>query len=391
MTDSGAESIVDALRDGVVPPKNVLNLLVGHERFLAVVRRSLNRIAEDTSLAGTKLLVGAPGAGKSMLMAAIREIAFDERFAVSYVVVDARGDTLSDLEYFVAEVLKKLRTPEIPERECVEDVLSSWASQAIEAVEQDRSLRSPVDRVRALRQQTLERFRTANVEQPSIVNALVSYVVGSYCKDSEVLQLVKKWFYCENLTLPQLRSIGIDTRITRRTAIPALNSFVALLKAVGYHGLVLLVDEVERVMELWTDGQRQRAYETLRQLIDQQLHRCFAVLAITPDVLQDGDRGIPSYRALHRRVGEVTLGRRAANPRATGYAIPLLTESHSREILSRIIGLHERAYGWKASLSAKEIQEMAQTILSAARDRLPGEFVKQVVMQLDDRLSEAEE
>jgi adenylate kinase len=377
------EDLLDCLRDGTAPTFGARSILVDHDGFLSEVNRTLSRIRDSDTLSTVRLLVGLPGSGKTTVLKAVEELAFASDFAVSYVVFDPRSGTLSNPEYLVPEILKRVRTRNSPNRECWEELLRSFAGSLVKKVDSDKSMKSPVDRIRALRTLTLDVFRKHGIEQPSVVSAVVSYVVAIERNDPETIQLVKKWFYGENIDLARLRNIMIDTRINSKTAVAALSSAVSVLKTLGFSGLVLMVDEVERITELWTATQRQRAYETLRQLIDRSLPSVFTLLALTPHILTDRERGIPTYPALNRRVGQLSLTRGAnQNPRNLAYVLDPFERKLLVELFEKIQGFHERAYRWSSPLR-RHGSRAVDLLVGTNGTMLPGQFVKRAVDLLD--------
>src|SRR6266567_419457 len=82
-----AEAIVEQLRFGIPPADQILDFTVGRDEQLAELRRTL----EKSGGRGAALLVRANfGAGKSHLLKVVREIALEERYAVSYIEVNSQ-------------------------------------------------------------------------------------------------------------------------------------------------------------------------------------------------------------------------------------------------------------------------------------------------------------
>src|SRR6266487_6439857 len=106
------EDLVDCLRDGAAPTFGARSILVNHAGFLSEAKRALSRIRDSDTLSTVRLVVGLPGSGKTTVMRVVEEMAYASGFAVSYVVFDPRSGTLTNPEYLVPEILKRVRTRE---------------------------------------------------------------------------------------------------------------------------------------------------------------------------------------------------------------------------------------------------------------------------------------
>lgn len=135
------------------------------------------------------------------------------------------------------------------------------------------------------------------------------------------------WLRGEPVPLARMRGVGLQSRIGRHTARGLLLSLASWLARTRGTGLVLDLDlarlEVarrppveEREGLYYSRAAVFDAYELLRQLIDATdgLHSTVVSVVITPALVTDESRGLPSYSALHLRVADEVRDRRRANP-----------------------------------------------------------------------------
>jgi hypothetical protein len=126
-----------------------------------------------------------------------------------------------------------------------------------------------------------------------------------------------RWLRGEKLKAAERRGIGVSTNVDRRNARAMLLSMAVLVHAVSYRGLVVLVDNAdvmarvvrEEGIPYYTRGNRDQAYEMLRQLIDESHLSAylFLVVAGNTDLYDNQKTGFPSYPALIARIqSEIT-------------------------------------------------------------------------------------
>ncbi len=373
-----ALAIVDSLQDGVVPEIGARDVMTGtgYEEYLVHMGGLLDRVASNDLRAAVRFLVGPPGSGKTMLMAIFREMALERGLAITEVAVDPRGDLLSYPEQFFFECMRNLRIPEGPDRDSIGLVLEGLALDILNEVDSDPDIKNPTERIRKVREVIYKRTKNANFPLPSMIDALITYTVAYARNRPDTSRRVLKWFYGEKQNLPTLRGLFLDSRIDRQNAEAALASLISVLEVAGFSGLLVLVDEVERTMELWTDRQRQRAYELLRRVMDRRYDGTVICLALTPILLEDETRGIPSYEALAARMGQV----RVTSPGIQGGQLVLgpLGKDELQELLLKVLRINEHAYSWSADDLRALANELTTILINQGKHWPTRAFVKAV-------------
>ena len=126
-----------------------------------------------------------------------------------------------------------------------------------------------------------------------------------------------RWLRGQKLSAAERRGIGVPANVDRRNARAMLLSMAVLIHAASYRGLMVLVDNADVMARVvrsdgvpyYTRGNRDQAYEMLRELIDEshQSAYLFLVVAGNPDLYENQKTGFPSYPALAARVqSEIT-------------------------------------------------------------------------------------
>jgi chromosomal replication initiation ATPase DnaA len=118
-----ARDVIDALRQGVVPDRNLDLLIIGQTK----PRQHLKELFEEArnNKSPFKFIRGPYGAGKTFLCSWLREYALNNEFAVSTVNIGP-DQPLSDLPIFFSGLINGLRTFEKRDSSALVDILESW-------------------------------------------------------------------------------------------------------------------------------------------------------------------------------------------------------------------------------------------------------------------------
>jgi hypothetical protein len=199
-------------------------------------------------------------------------------------------------------------------------------------------------------------------------------------------QMLYEWFEGGRLSKKDLRQWQIFESLSKTNSKRLLVSLILMLRYLGYHGLIVLLDELETVL-LQSASVRNAAYENVRLLIDnaEQAHHLHVFFSIIPDVLL-ADKGFKSYDALWSRVRSVGESRRL-NYRSIVIDLHR-TPLETLELLTlgkRLRHIHELAYRWSAEAIMTDafIEQVCQT--QQRMGLLPEVrlFIKQIVRYLD--------
>ncbi len=296
------EHVFERLRSGVVPERGLTAFAVGIERQRAELRRQLDLAQAGEGL--FKFLRGGYGCGKTFMARLAVLDAQEAGFATSFVVVSDNDLHFHRFDDVYRKVVQELGTASCP-RGALGDIVDRWIAKVENALvdggadeqaadfdakvqqrmgEELASLtggKAPEDLARVLRQIFALKQAGKNVE----AGALLSWLSGS-----------------GNVAADMKKSAGVKGDISSRDALAYLHGILELVKAAGYKGLVIVIDEAETILRMKSDV-RGKSLNGIRQICDAaaQYHGLLWVFTGTPEFF-DTKRGVAGLQPLHDRI-----------------------------------------------------------------------------------------
>jgi hypothetical protein len=308
------EHIFERLRSGVVPER-------GLEAFAVGIDRSRSEIGRQLDLAGNnegvfKFLRGGYGCGKTFMARLALLDAQAKGFATSFVVVSDNDLHFHRFDDVYRKVVQELATDRC-DRGALGFILDRWIARMEDAaidgganpdaedfdtqvqqrIESDLASltggKAPEDMTRVLR----SIFALKQQNKFPEASALLSWLSGS-----------------ENVAASSKRIAGIKGDIGSKEAMDYLQGILAITKAAGYKGLVIVIDEAETMLRMKTDI-RAKSLNGIRQICDaaDRYPGLFWVFTGTPEFF-DTNRGVAGLSPLHDRLKLIKTGN-FANPR----------------------------------------------------------------------------
>lgn len=296
------DHIFERLRSGVVPERSLEVFAVGIDRQRTEINRQLKLAAEGEGV--FKFLRGGYGCGKTFMSRLALLEAQSQGFATSFVVVSDNDLHFYKFDDVYRKVVQELGTNTCP-RGALSDILDRWIARVEEALvaggaeesspdfdqqvqqRMDQELASmtggqaPEDMARVLR--TIFQLKQAgNLAEAS---ALISWLSGS-----------------ENVAASAKKAAGIKGDIGSREALDYLHGILEIVKAAGYRGLVIVIDEAETILRMRHDV-RGKSLNGIRQICD-AADRYGGLLWLftgTPDFF-DTNRGVAGLQPLYDRI-----------------------------------------------------------------------------------------
>ncbi len=267
LTPRELEHIFESLRKGLVPERGIDTFAVGIDRQLGELHRQLDlaRNGEGT----IKFLRGGYGCGKTFMARLALLDAQARGFATSFVVVSDSDLRFHRFDDVYRKVMMELGTASCP-RGAIGDILDRWIGQVEEALigageddeapDFDTKVRerldadlaattggqAPQDFVRVI--QTI--FDLKQKGDVADAGALVSWLCGS----SNVAAAAKK-------------VAGVKGDISTSDALDYLRGVLEIVKAAGYSGLAIVIDEAETILRMRKDS-RHKSLNGIRQIAD---------------------------------------------------------------------------------------------------------------------------
>lgn len=296
------EHVLERLRSGVVPHRGLETFAVGVEKNRAEIGRQLD-LAQGGEGA-FKFLRGGYGCGKTFMSRLALLDAHSRNFAGSFVVVSENDLQFHKFDEVYRRIMQQLSTAYC-ERQALSDILDRWIGRVEEALisaghdedadgfdelvakrlEDDLHARTkgkvPNDMLRTL--STI--FRLKQERKNHEAGALLSWLSGSTNVDASVKRLA-------NLK----GDIGSDR------ALDYLHGILEIIKAAGYKGLVVVIDEAETILRARRDV-RGKTLNGIRQIIDasDRFEGLLWIFTGTPEFF-DSTRGVAGLQPLHDRI-----------------------------------------------------------------------------------------
>lgn len=303
LTKRDIEHIFQALRNGLVPERGIDNFAVGIEQQRGELHRQLSFVGDGEG--SIKFLRGGYGCGKTFMARLALLDAQEKGFATSFVVVSDNDLHFHRFDDVYKRVLTELATVSC-QRGALNDILDRWigavedslidADKDPNADDFDTQVRSrinedlqsmtggkaPQDFVRVI--QTI--FDLKQKQDYYNAGALISWLCGS-----------------GNVAASAKRLAEIKGEIGSREALDYLRGVLEIVKAAGYRGLVIVIDEAETILRMRQDV-RHKSLNGIRQIADASVDfpGLLWLLTGTPEFF-DSKHGVAGLAPLNERIG----------------------------------------------------------------------------------------
>ena len=310
LTSRDIAHVFEALRKGLVPERGIDAFAVGIEARRAEIHRQFD-LAKDGE-GSIKFLRGGYGCGKTFTARLALLDAQQKNFATSFVVVSDNDLHFHRFDDVYRKVMTELGTASCP-RGALSDILDRWIGRVEDALiagGEDENADGFDAKVRQRLEADLDSATRGAVPQDFVrviqtifdlkqkgdavsAGALVSWLCGS----GNVAAAVKK-------------QAGIKGDIDSRVAMAYLRGVLEIVKAAGYTGMLIVIDEAETILRMRTDS-RHKSLNGIRQIADSSVdyHGLLWLFTGTPDFF-DSRHGVQGLAPLHDRIKFMRQGSR---------------------------------------------------------------------------------
>lgn len=342
ISERDMEHVFERLRSGVVPERGLEMFAVGIEQKRAEIHRLL-KMAEDGE-GVFKFLRGGYGCGKTF-MARLALIEAQARgFATSFVVVSDNDLHFDQFDDVYRKVVQELSTSACP-RGALGDILDRWIARVEDAViAGGADEHSPA--FDALVQQRMDEelmsltSGTAPEDMSRVLRALfLCKQAGQFVEAGALLSWLSA---SEHVAASAKRAAGVKGDIGSREAMDYLHGLVEIIKASGYKGLVIVIDEAETILRMRRDV-RGKSLNGIRQICDaaDRYRGLLWIFTGTPE-FYDTKRGVAGLQPLHDRIQFLTHGG-FANPRQAQLALEPFHADRLTEVALKLRELYPTA------------------------------------------------
>jgi hypothetical protein len=390
-----ARDVIDALRQGVVPDKNLDLVIIGHSKARTHLKELLSE--EKNNKSPFKFIRGPYGAGKTFLSSWLREQALKDEYSVSTVNIGP-DQPLSDLPIFYSGLINGLRIPEKTDSCALADILESWLLTIHRKTIQIEGLTSLVssdpEKLSKIVEQRVESelaylsdldpgfapalrafYRAKNTNNPVLASTAIAWLSGS-----------------RSMSNKMLNEIGVRGYLESNQVFPRIRALLSVIKGSRYQGLLLLVDELELIRKFPHTRQREQALEILRLLIDESgkngFPGCLLILTGTDSFFEDDRAGLKSYEALADRISTPNGSDGFVSIRQPVLILQGLNSSKLFTVISRIRDIHGIAYNWHSEERFPDIalKKLVQDWTAFGEDsvsRKPRPIIREFIHILD--------
>jgi P-loop Domain of unknown function (DUF2791) len=393
ISNQDIEHIFERLRSGVVPERGLEAFAVGLDSSRNEIQRQLDLVSNSEGV--FKFLRGGYGCGKTFTSRLALLDAQSQGFATSFVVVSDNDLHFHKFDNVYHKVVQELGTNE-GNRGALGFIIDRWIGRIEEAlidagsdpdnknfdgkvqqrIEGDLSAltngKAPEDMIRVLR--CIFKLKQNNEFEDA--NALISWLSGS-----------------SNVSAKPKRIAGIKGDIGSNEAMDYLQGILAIIKAAGYKGLVIVIDEVETILRMRTDV-RHKSLNGIRQICDaaDHYHGLFWVFTGTPEFF-DTNRGVAGLTPLHDRLK--LIPGKFSSPRQPQLVLKTFDSQRLKEVALKLQELYPTAN--KMQLNNKITPEFIDLLIARVTEGfggdvgiVPRQFLRQLVNIFDLASNEPE-
>lgn len=302
------DTIIQALRAGVVPKLGLQHIQVGRAREVEELVRDIERIGEGG--AAIRFVIGEYGSGKTFFLNLVRLVALEKGLVV--LSADLAPDrrlhaTGGQARALYAEMARNAATRTKPDGGALASIVERFVSQTVR--EAETSGRAPGDAIRA-KLAHLEEL-TGGFDFATVVSR---YWEGHEAGDDDMKANALRWLRAEFATRTDARkALGVRTIVDDASVYDHLKLMAAFVREAGYGGLVVALDEMVNLYKLTSSQARNANYEQILRVLNDVLQGGAAhvgfLLGGTPEFLMDTRRGLFSYQALQSRLAENSFAR----------------------------------------------------------------------------------
>jgi hypothetical protein len=329
------QEIIDALRRGTVPERNLDAFAVGLSRFEGALDEELAQAQRGG--AGFKAVRGEYGSGKTFFVRSLQERARALGFATAEVQISETETPLHQLGTVYRRLMERLSTTEA-KPSAFRSVIDGW----FYALEQDVLAEGRIGETdaQALLEQSTglmeKRLTEISKSVPAFAIALRAYRTALATGRPAIADGILAWLMGQpNVGGEGKRFAGLKGEVDHFTALGFLRALLLVLRDSGFAGLVLVLDEVETLQRVRSDV-RDKGLNALRQLIDEldsgRFPGLYLVITGTPG-FYEGPMGVQRLPPLAQRLHvEFGADRRFDNPRAVQVRLPGFTQPLLEEV-----------------------------------------------------------
>ena len=300
------ETIIQALRAGLVPKVGLQHLQVGRAAETKEMIRDIERISDGG--ATIRCIIGSYGAGKTFFLSLTRQVALHKGLVV--MSADLAPDrrlhaTGGQARSLYMELTRNAGTRTQPLGGAMPAVVERFIQQSRQqADEQGIPVRDVI------------RTKLSHLEELTrgydFAFVLGRYWEGYKSNNDDLKNAALRWLRGEyRLKTEANKALGARSIIDDQNIYDHLKLMALFVRSAGYKGLLVSLDEMVNIYKLVHSRARAANYEQLLRITNDVLQGTASYLGFclggTPEFLLDTRRGVYSYEALQSRLAANTF------------------------------------------------------------------------------------
>lgn len=387
MTNRDVQHVFESLRKGLVPERGIDAFAVGIDKLRDEMSRQLELAASGE---GTiKFLRGDYGCGKTFMGRLTLLDAHEKKFATSFVVVSDSDLRFHRFDDVYRKVMTELGTAACA-RGALGDILDRWIGKvedALIAAGEDEDADDFDQKVRKRLDDDLSSMTGGKAPQDFVRVVQTIFDLKQRGDVAEAGALISWLCGSGNVAASAKKLAGIKGDITSRDSLDYLRGVLEIVKAAGYRGLVIVIDEAETILRMRKDS-RHKSLNGIRQIADAagSYPGLLWVFTGTPEFF-DTRQGVAGLAPLHDRIQFLRQGRFASLRQAQLELMPFDAE-RLRSVAIRLRDLYSSADHQRIDdrVSVEFIDRLVADVTTGFKGDVgvvPRQFLRQFVTQLD--------
>jgi len=370
-------TLLSSVSAGVVPRVGAPYIAIGRKDEIAALLSDMEQINEGGS--AMRFIVGRYGSGKSFLMQLIRGYALERDFITADADLSPERRLYGSGGCGVAtyrELIRNMASKASPDGGALSRMITVWidrlrtdlVSQGLDA--ESDAFASQLNRKIA----DILREIECLVGGFDFAHVMTEYYRAYLAGDDEKRSACLRWLRGEFSSKTEARGalgFSVSVIIDDDNWYDFLKLWAALVRYMGYRGLIVFIDECVNLYKITHRVSRENNYEKILSMFNDTLQGRAPGLGIvfggTPQFLEDTRRGLFSYEALRSRLCDSRFAVEGAR-NLIGPVIRLrrLSDDELFALIKRITNLYAMNYGMEPRITEEEQIKFLQLCLSRA-------------------------
>lgn len=394
-----AGQIIESLRGLVAPSVGIPFILVGRKRETETFLDTMEYISDGN--AAFRFIVGSNGAGKSMMLQAVRNKAIDTGFVTVNTDLSPSASLFGDASLSTyKKLMTSLSTKGARGAAVLEAIIGKVIEKAQENAKSELGKNGNSGNYDDMTLTELNKLLEIVNEQengPNYCDLIKTYYLAG---DKKTKDNVIRWIRGEFDNKTDARSAlrisktdlndkqkNISGVIGKDNWYQYLKLFALLVKCAGYKGLLVMFDEAAGLLDM-NASSRTKNYNTILTMYNEMntggnAKYIGVIMCATPEALYDTEKGFSSVNALRQRIEKPS----GDSSISSGPVISLnpLTDEEMAVLCENINNIYSVSPGGSSSPSREEIKKfLSRPMLNVhAGNCTPREVIRDYINELD--------